>query len=85
MDCASEGVRVNAVCPSWVRTPLVEAECSNNPSLEGAIKTLSPLGRAAEPEEVAGAILFLSSPNASYVTGTGLVIDAGLTLTVHMT
>lgn len=64
---------------------MVEAECSNNPSLEGAIKTMSPLGRAAEPEEVAGVVVVLSGPDASYVTGTGLVIDAGLTLTVYLT
>lgn len=78
-------MRVNAVCPSWVRTPMVEAECKKNPSLEGAIKTMSPLGRAAELEEVAGVVIFLCGSDASYVTGTGLVIDAGLTLTVHLT
>ena len=64
---------------------MVEAECQKNPQLEGAIKALSPHGRASEVEEVAGVIVFRSGPNASYVTGTGLVIDAGLTLTVHMT
>ncbi len=85
LDCADKGVRVNAVCPTWVRTQMVEAECQKNPQLEGAIKALSPLGRAAEVEEVAGVIVFLCGSNASYVTGTGLVIDAGLTLTVHMT
>ena len=79
------GVRVNAVCPSWVRTPMVEEECRKNPALEGAIKQMSPFGRAAELEEVAGVIVFLCSANASYVTGTGLMIDAGLTLTVHLT
>lgn len=46
---------------------------------------MSPLGRVAELDEIAGVVLFLCSSSASYVTGTGLVIDAGLTLTVHMT
>lgn len=46
---------------------------------------MCPLGRAAELEEVAGVILFLCGSGANYVTGTGLVIDAGLTLTVHLT
>ena len=64
---------------------MVEAKCKKNPNLDRAIKALSPLGRAAELEEVAEVILFLSSSSASYVTGTGLVIDAGLTLTVHLT
>ena len=85
LDCASKGVRVNAVCPTWVRTPMVEEECKKNPELAGAIKAMSPLGRAAELDEVVGVILFLCSPSASYVTGTGLVVDAGLTLTIHMT
>ncbi|KAI4226780.1 MAG: hypothetical protein L6R36_002920 [Xanthoria steineri] len=85
LDCATQGVRVNAVCPTWVRTPMFEEECTKNPQLQETVKALSPLGRAAEPDEIAGAVLFLCGPAASYVTGTGLVIDAGLTLTVHMT
>ncbi|KAL8877856.1 MAG: hypothetical protein Q9198_004214 [Flavoplaca austrocitrina] len=85
LDLASQGVRVNAVCPTWVRTPMFEEECSKNPQLQEMVKALSPLGRAAEPDEIAGVILFLCGPAASYVTGTGLAVDAGLTLTVHMT
>ncbi|KAL8846844.1 MAG: hypothetical protein Q9221_008102 [Calogaya cf. arnoldii] len=84
LDCAAQGIRVNAVCPTWVRTPMFEEECSKNPQLQEMVKALSPLGRAAEPEEVAGVVLFLCGPAASYVTGTGLVVDAGLTLTIHM-
>ena len=64
---------------------MVEAERKKTPNLDGAIKALSPLGRAAELEEVAGFILFLSGSSATYLTGTGLMIDAGLTLTVHLT
>ncbi|KAL8786816.1 MAG: hypothetical protein Q9213_002553 [Squamulea squamosa] len=85
LDCATQGVRINAVCPTWVRTPMFEEECTKNPQLQEMVKALSPLGRAAEPEEIAGAVLFLCSSAASYITGTGLVIDSGLTLTVHMT
>ena len=84
MDCADKGVRINAVCPTWVRTPLLEKECRNNPAVAGAIQQLSPLSRAAEVEEITGAILFLCGSSAGYVTGTGLVIDTGMTLTVHM-
>lgn len=64
---------------------MFEEECTKNPQLQEMVKALSPLGRAAEPEEIAGAVLFLCGPAASYVMGAGLVIDAGLTLTVHMT
>ena len=63
---------------------MVEEEGKENPQLQDIIKTYSPLGRAAELEEVAGVILFLCSSSSSYVTGTGLVIDAGLTLTLNM-
>lgn len=64
---------------------MVEEECRKNPMLAGVIEKMSPLGRVAELDEIAGVVLFLCSSSASYVTGTGLVIDAGLTLTVHMT
>ena len=83
LDCARQGVRVNAVCPSWVRTPAIETECTNNPALKGAIESLVPTGRLAELDEVVGTILFLCSPSASYINGIGLMIDAGLTLTVQ--
>ena len=63
---------------------MVEEECQANPTLANAIKGLSPLGRAAELEEVAEVILFLCGPGASYVTGAGLVIDAGLTLSLNL-
>ena len=84
IDNTAHRVRVNAVCPSWVRTPMLEEEIRLNPSVPDAIKAACPFGRIAEPEEVADVIVFLCSPGASYVTGTGLIIDAGLTLTLHL-
>lgn len=73
-------IRVNAVCPCWVDTPMVQNAVKTNPMLGEAIKTLSPLKRAAAPDEVADYIVFLSSPSASFINGTALPIDAGLTL-----
>ena len=64
---------------------MLEEECQKNPEVHELIKGMSPLARAAEPEEVSGIVTFLCSDNASYVTGTGLLIDAGLTLSVHLT
>ena len=84
IDNTPHRVRVNAVCPSWVRTPMLEEEIRLNPSVPDTIKAACPFGRIAEPEEVADVIVFLCSPGASYVTGTGLIIDAGLTLTLHL-
>lgn len=63
---------------------MLEEEIRLNPSVPDAIKSACPFGRVAEPEEVADVIVFLCSPAASYVTGTGLIVDAGLTLTLHM-
>ena len=64
---------------------MLEDECMKNPKVKETIKAMSPLGRAAEPDEVSGVIVFLCSDDASYVTGTGLLVDAGLTLSVHLT
>ncbi|TEY78489.1 hypothetical protein BOTCAL_0048g00150 [Botryotinia calthae] len=84
LDHAADGIRVNAVCPTWVRTPMVEEECRRNPTVMQMVEAIVPLKRMAEPEEIADVIVFLCSPSASYVTGTGIIIDAGVTLTVHM-
>ncbi|KAL8729342.1 MAG: hypothetical protein Q9181_005040 [Wetmoreana brouardii] len=83
IDNIKHHIRVNAVCPSWVDTPMMQASLQRIPPLESIIKAASPLGRAADPEEVADYILFLCSPSGSYINGTGLLVDAGLTLTMH--
>ena len=62
---------------------MLQASLKRIPSLGATIKAASPLGRAAGLDEVADYIVFLCSPSASYINGTGLVIDAGLTLTVR--
>lgn len=73
-----EGIRVNAVCPGFVRTPLTETLTSNN-EMYSKLLDLHPLGRIAEPEEIASAILFLASDDASFVTGANLLVDGGYT------
>ena len=73
-----EGIRVNAVCPGFVRTPLTETLTSNNETYSKLLD-LHPLGRIAEPEEIASAILFLASDDASFVTGANLLVDGGYT------
>lgn len=62
---------------------MVDKELVDVPPLLAFIKAVVPIGRIAVPEEVADVIVFLSSPAASYITGTGLLIDAGVTLTGH--
>ena len=84
IDNVKDDIRINAVCPAWVDTPMMQASLKRVPQLDQLIKTASPLHRAATVEEVADCIVFLSSSSASYVNGTGLVVDAGATLTAHV-
>ena len=72
----SDGVRVNAVFPGVIETPMVAGLQSSEQSL-AHINALTPLGRLGKPEEVANAILFLASDEASFITGAELTIDGG--------
>jgi 3alpha(or 20beta)-hydroxysteroid dehydrogenase len=71
LEHAADGIRVNAICPGGVSTPTNE----NEP--EGGVVPLIPLGRRAHVSEISGAIAYLASDDASFVTGTELVIDGG--------
>jgi NAD(P)-dependent dehydrogenase (short-subunit alcohol dehydrogenase family) len=73
---APEGIRVNSVHPGLITTPMTDAQ---DPAISEALVTTTPLGRAGRPEEVANGILFLASDEASYITGSQLVIDGGFT------
>jgi NAD(P)-dependent dehydrogenase (short-subunit alcohol dehydrogenase family) len=73
---ASDGIRVNALAPGWVRTPLTQM-LQDDPQREAAILARTPLGRWAEPDDIAGAALFLCSPSASFITGVVLPVDGG--------
>jgi NAD(P)-dependent dehydrogenase (short-subunit alcohol dehydrogenase family) len=75
---APEGIRVNAVCPGYVRTPML-APALTHPGVEEHMIGQTPLGRLAEPVEIGRVIRFLLSDEASYVTGIELAVDGGLT------
>ncbi|KAI0396106.1 NAD(P)-binding protein [Xylariaceae sp. FL0594] len=75
LDNAAHGIRVNCVCPSWVQTPMVKQAIDTVPGLGAQIDSAVPLGRIAQPEEVADAVTFLLSSRSSYVTGCGFIID----------
>ncbi|HWA96014.1 MAG TPA: glucose 1-dehydrogenase [Terracidiphilus sp.] len=81
LDFAKQCIRVNCVCPGSVDTPLLRWAAQLDPDPEKVLRAcdhLHPLGRIAQPEEIANAIAYLVSPMASFVTGAALVIDGGL-------
>ena len=80
LDHAAEGIRVNCVCPGSVRTPMIAAAWEQHgPGAAEAWAEKHPLGRIAEPEEVAEAIYWLASAAGSFVTGVALPVDGGIT------
>jgi NAD(P)-dependent dehydrogenase (short-subunit alcohol dehydrogenase family) len=75
---ATRSVRVNCVCPGYIVTPMVEP-LLQDPALRATIESLHPLGRLGRSEEVAAAIAFLASDDASFITGAVLAVDGGYT------
>jgi len=79
LELAASGIRVNAVCPGLIDTPALQRGPGRRPAWVDSARAAIPVGRFGSPEEVARAILFLASDEASYVTGATLVVDGGLT------
>lgn len=77
---ASLGIRCNCVCPGWVDTPFNDPAFADDDERRATVARQVPLGREGRPDEMAAAISFLCSGDASYVTGHTLVVDGGLTL-----
>lgn len=82
IDFARDGIRVNCVCPGWVDTgfndPQFEHDEMSAPEIEELIDRTVPMGRQGLPEEMAAAVAFLASADASYITGQTLLVDGGL-------
>jgi NAD(P)-dependent dehydrogenase (short-subunit alcohol dehydrogenase family) len=75
---APRNLRVNVVCPGYVRTPMYERAVREAPAIDEGARAMHPMGRIGEPHEVAEAVLWLCSDAASFVTGHALMVDGGM-------
>lgn len=79
IDYSKDGIRVNCVCPGVIRTPMTTGTPETEERLKPAVD-IAPMKRMGTPEEIANAVLFLSSSDASFVQGHALVVDGGYTI-----
>jgi NAD(P)-dependent dehydrogenase (short-subunit alcohol dehydrogenase family) len=77
LEYGKKGVRVNAVCPGVIKTPMIDRFTGKDKAAEKQFVDMEPIGRLGEPEEVASAVLWLCSETASFVTGAALPVDGG--------
>jgi NAD(P)-dependent dehydrogenase (short-subunit alcohol dehydrogenase family) len=86
LDHGKDGIRVNAICPGYIDTPMLDAWLKTvadpNEAMSGIMK-FHPLGRIGTPRDIAEAVLFLASEAASFITGATLVVDGGMTIQGH--
>lgn len=78
LDLAGSGIRVNAVAPTYIETPMTQPMLADRAFLQDVVRRI-PLGRVGTIDEVAAAVLFLASSEASLITGTSLLVDGGYT------
>jgi len=77
LEYAKSGIRVNAVCPGVIKTPMIDRFTGKNKEVEKQFESAEPIGRMGEPEEVAEAVTWLCSDAASFVTGHSMAVDGG--------
>ncbi len=77
LECAKLGIRVNAVCPGAIKTPMIDRITGNKKEVEEQFAGMEPIGRLGQPEEVANAVIWLCSDEASFVTGHAMAVDGG--------
>lgn len=80
LEYAPRGIRINAVCPGTVRTPMVEDMFASGDLSEEEVKGLAPINRLGEAAEIADAVLWLCSPMSTYVIGQSIAVDGGYTV-----
>lgn len=80
LEYAARGIRINAVCPGIVETPMVQGMLVSQPEAMNELMKAQPIGRLGRPDEIAAAVLWLCSPGSSFVIGHALVVDGGYTV-----
>jgi NAD(P)-dependent dehydrogenase (short-subunit alcohol dehydrogenase family) len=80
LDYAAMGIRINAVCPGIIETPMMDRFSGGTPEGRERVIAMEPIGRMGAPEEIADAVLWLSSEASSFVVGHALVVDGGQTV-----
>ncbi|AWV88664.1 SDR family oxidoreductase [Bradymonas sediminis] len=78
LEYAGIGVRINAICPGGVATPMVERMTGGDPEIMAQYAAMEPVGRMGRPEEIADAVIWLCSDKASFVTGSAIPVDGGV-------
>ena len=78
LDYAKSGIRVNAVCPAYTDTRMVQFAVAADPRMQSIMQRAIPMGRLGTAEEIASAVAWLCSDESSFVTGHALVLDGGL-------
>ena len=79
LEYSKQGIRVNAVCPGGIETPLLDSLTSGDSSTRKYMESLHPIGRLGKPHEIADAVVWLCSNEASFVLGQGIIVDGGFT------
>ncbi len=79
LDYAGQGIRVNAVCPGSIETPLFDEAAAADPELRGLVEAGHPIGRLGRSEEIADTVVWLVSDASSFVTGQPILVDGGYT------
>ena len=78
VDYAKSGIRINAICPAYTDTAMVQSAIAGNPLMASIMERAIPMGRLGQPSEIAQAVVWLCSDASSFVTGHGLALDGGL-------
>lgn len=80
LEYATRGIRINAICPGIIETPMLAGMIAREPEAIADLLKVVPMGRLGQPEEIAATVLFLCSPAASFIIGQAIAVDGGYTV-----